>query len=120
MARKNTNLVYSTESGRVNESAKPGKKSKKKKNTATPPQFKQDGVIRVRREMKGRGGKTVTAIYNAPFEGAELKDFARGLKQLCGTGGTLKDGAIIIQGDHCDKIVAHLQKEGFPVKRAGG
>ena len=79
-----------------------------------------DGVVRVRRESKGRGGKTVTVITGLPLEGQALKQFVKQLKQRCGTGGTFKDGTIEIQGDHTDLIVSDLAREGFRVKRAGG
>ena len=79
-----------------------------------------DGIVRVRRETGGRGGKTVTAIYGVPLPEAKLKDLAGELKRLCGTGGTLKEGAIEIQGDHRDRIVAALEQRGYAVKLAGG
>ncbi len=76
--------------------------------------------MRVRRETGGRGGKTVTAIYGVALPEGKLKDLAGALKRLCGTGGTVKDGTIEIQGDHRDKIVAALEQQGFTVKLAGG
>ncbi len=79
-----------------------------------------DGIVRVRRETKGRGGKTVTAIEGVPLAGAELNALAKDLKRACGTGGSTKDGVIEIQGDHRDKLVEALEKEGYTVKRAGG
>lgn len=79
-----------------------------------------DGVVRVRRETGGRGGKTVTVVYGVPLAEAKLKDLAGELKRLCGTGGTLKDGTIEIQGDHRDRIVAALEQRGYTVKLAGG
>jgi translation initiation factor 1 len=72
----------------------------------------------VRRETSGRKGKTVTTISGAsPAQAAEL---ARALKRLCGTGGSVVDGVIEIQGDHRAKIVAHLEASGLQVKSAGG
>ena len=79
-----------------------------------------DGIARVRRESKGRGGKTVTTISGVPLAGEELKALATALKKRCGTGGALKDGVIEIQGDHRDTVAAALQKQGMTVKRAGG
>ena len=84
-----------------------------------PPQ-KGDGIIRVRRETKGRGGKTVTVIEGAPIAGDAMRDLCSALKQLCGTGGTTKDGMILIQGDHREKIVIELSRRGFTAKTAGG
>ena len=79
-----------------------------------------DGVVRVRRETKGRAGKTVTSIEGVPLSGAELSALAKDLKRRCGTGGSTKDGVIEIQGDHRDTLVAALEAEGYTVKRAGG
>jgi translation initiation factor 1 len=77
-------------------------------------------VIRVRRETKGRGGKTVTTVSGVPFAGEALRDMASELKRRCGTGGTVKDGVIEIQGDHRETIVAELSRRGFNAKSAGG
>ena len=79
-----------------------------------------DGVVRVRRETKGRKGKTVTVVSGTPLAGAELKDLAKRLKQICGSGGTVRDGDIEIQGDHRERVVAELAGRGWTVKKAGG
>jgi translation initiation factor 1 len=79
-----------------------------------------DGIVRVRREVKGRRGKTVTTVTGVPVAGAALKELAAELKRSCGSGGALKDGVIEIQGDHCDALVADLEARGFRVKRSGG
>ena len=79
-----------------------------------------DGVVRVRRETKGRGGKTVTVITGVAGDDAALSELAGTLKRRCGTGGTTKDGIIEIQGDHGDLLGAELTRLGFTVKRAGG
>ncbi|MBC8423147.1 translation initiation factor Sui1 [bacterium] len=79
-----------------------------------------DGVIRIRRETKGRKGKAVTVVTGVPLAGGDLKDLAKRLKQLCGSGGTVRDGDIEIQGDHRDRIVGELAKKGWTVKRSGG
>lgn len=79
-----------------------------------------DGIVRVRREKKGRKGKTVTTLTGIQLDEADLKALAKELKQTCGTGGAVKDGVIEIQGDHCDVLVAELGKRDFKVKRAGG
>ncbi|MBW2243671.1 MAG: translation initiation factor [Deltaproteobacteria bacterium] len=76
-----------------------------------------DGVVRVRRETKGRGGKTVTAISGVPLPEPELRDLAKDLKRRCGTGGALKDNVIEIQGDHRDTLVAELEARGYTVNR---
>jgi len=74
----------------------------------------------VRRERKGHGGKTVTVIDGVIGSDTELAALAQQLKKLCGSGGTIKDGNIEIQGDHCDKVMAKLTALGYKVKRAGG
>ena len=79
-----------------------------------------DGVVRVSRETKGRGGKAVTLVKGVALESQALADLSKRLKAACGSGGTVKDGVIEIQGDHVDKVVAALQAQGHTVKRAGG
>ncbi len=77
-------------------------------------------VVRVSRETKGRRGKGVTIISDLPLDENGLADLATKLKNLLGTGGTVKDGRIETQGDHRDRIVAELEGMGYRVKRAGG
>jgi translation initiation factor 1 len=79
-----------------------------------------DGVVRVQRETKGRRGKAVTVITGIPLAGPELAALAKRLKKRCGSGGTVRDGVVEIQGDHRDTLVAELEKQGWTVKRAGG
>lgn len=105
----NSRLVYSTDGGRVKEEKKPA---------ATPPP--SDGIVRLHRETKGRKGKGVTLITGLGMAEPELKTLAKKLKQLCGTGGSAKDGSIEIQGEQREKLKAYLEKEGFKVKIAGG
>lgn len=79
-----------------------------------------DGIVRVQRETKGRKGKGVTLIRGLPLEGEDLKRLAKRLKSKCGSGGTVRDGVVEIQGDHRDLLLNELKKEGFTAKRAGG
>ena len=79
-----------------------------------------DGIARVRRETKGRGGKTVTSVSGVPLPPDQLKDLATALKRRCGTGGALKDGVIEIQGDHVELLLAELIRQGFKAKKSGG
>jgi translation initiation factor 1 len=79
-----------------------------------------DGIVRVMRETKGRGGKAVSVIHGLPLAGEELESLATRLKKRCGSGGTVRDGAIEIQGEHRDTLVAELTQLGYRVKRAGG
>ena len=79
-----------------------------------------DGIVRVSRETAGRGGKAVTVVRGLALGDAELVALARQLKALCGSGGTVKDGLIEVQGDHAERVVEALKKPGRVVKRAGG
>ena len=111
-------MVYSTERGLVCPTCRlPVAKCRCRKEEPAPP---GDGIVRVRRETKGRGGKTVTTVSGVPLGGEALRSLAKDLKRRCGTGGTAKDGVIEIQGDHRETIVAELSRRGFTAKRAGG
>lgn len=77
-----------------------------------------DGVVRVRREV--RNGKPVTVVLGLPMRADDLAAFAAKLKAGCGAGGTAKDGAIELQGDHRERVVDLLKKAGHDVKLAGG
>ena len=79
-----------------------------------------DGVVRVSRETKGRGGKSVTLVKGLALDVLALAALGKQLKAACGSGGTVKDGVIEVQGDHADTLVAVLQKQGYKVKWAGG
>lgn len=101
-------LVYSTQLGRIN----PQK--------IQTPQIKTDGIVRVRRETKGRKGKGMTTITGLDLSEKDLKDLCSQLKKMCGTGGAVKNAVIEIQGDNRDKIKATLEQLGHNVKLAGG
>jgi translation initiation factor 1 len=77
-------------------------------------------AVRVGRETQGRAGKGVTVIRGLPLVAAEMEALAGDLKRRCGSGGTVRDGVIEIQGDHRDTIVAELVKLGWPAKKSGG
>lgn len=115
-------LVYSSESGRVSTCATCGQPYKQCQcgQQPTQPTRKSDGIVRVMRDRKQRGGKTVTVIDGVPGNENELTTLAQQLKKLCGSGGTIKDGTIEIQGDHCEKVMTKLTALGYKVKRAGG
>ena len=85
-----------------------------------PPPPKKVLTAKVGRETAGRKGKGVTTVFDLAVSEVELQELAAKLKQRCGTGGTVKDGRIEIQGDNRDRVVAELEKLGFKVKRAGG
>ena len=80
----------------------------------------QDGYVRLSRDRKSRGGKTVTLISGLSDVGGDLSTVATALKRLCGSGGSVKDGVVLIQGDHRDKVESYLKGHGFKVKRVGG
>lgn len=88
--------------------------------TSEQPAPSKSTVVRVGRETKGRRGKGVTTISDLPLDETGLTELATKLKNRLGTGGTVKDGRIEIQGDHRDGIVAELEQIGYRVKRAGG
>lgn len=114
----NSALVYSSELGRICPACgKPAKGCICRKPSAFSA---GDGIVRVRRETKGRGGKTVTVITGVPLNDENLKNLAGDLKRRCGTGGAHKDGVIEMQGDHRDLLVAELKSRGYTVKLAGG
>ena len=77
-------------------------------------------IVRVGRETKGRRGKGVTTVSDLPLDENGLLELAAKLKQRCGTGGTVKDGRIEVQGDQRERLVAELEKLGYRVKRVGG
>lgn len=79
-----------------------------------------DGVARVLRETKGRGGKSVTIVKGLALAPADLALLGKQLRAACGSGGTVKDGVIEVQGDHCDRVIEELKKSGHRAKRAGG
>ena len=89
-------------------------------HVAPPPPPKKLGTAKVGRETAGRKGKGVTTVFELNLDEAGLKELATRLKNVCGTGGTAKDGRIEIQGDHRDKIMAELEKLGYKAKRVGG
>ena len=79
-----------------------------------------DGIVRVSRETKGRAGKGVTLVKGLALDAVALAALGKQLKAACGSGGTVKDGVIEIQGDHVERVIERLTKDGRTVKRAGG
>jgi protein-tyrosine phosphatase len=105
-----------------------GKRRKAQEMAAEPvaPSIKKEviktsaGVVRLGRETKGRRGKGVTTVSDLPMDDAGLMELAAQLKQRCGSGGTVKDGRIEIQGDHRERLTAVLEGMGYRIKRVGG
>ncbi|MCI5224987.1 MAG: translation initiation factor Sui1 [Candidatus Electrothrix sp. AR4] len=116
--RKNdTGRVYSTEFGKICPKCdKPAKQCACRKQQDVQ---KNDGIVRLMRQTKGRKGKGVTLITGVPIEDNKLKKLAKSLKQKCGTGGAVKNGMIEIQGDQRDELEKQLRTLGYTVKRAG-
>ena len=111
-------LVYSTDSGRMCPACRRPVADCVCGQPAAAPAG--DGVVRVSRETKGRAGKGVTLVKGLALDGVALAQTAKQLKAACGSGGTVRDGVIEVQGDHCDRVMDHLMKQGWKVKRAGG
>lgn len=111
-------LVYSTDAGRIcPDCSQPVAHCICKAASAKPV---GDGNVRVSRETKGRAGKGVTVIKGLPMAAPELAALGKQLRTACGSGGTVKDGTLEIQGDHVDRVMELLKGQGFAVKRAGG
>lgn len=104
----NIRMVFSTDGGRI----------KEEKQEAQAPEG--DGVVRIRRETKGRKGKGATTISGIDLPEKELKALAKEIKKKSGVGGSVKDFIIEIQGDQRDMAKDFLEKKGYTVKLAGG
>jgi translation initiation factor 1 len=113
-------LVYSTDAGRMCPACRAPVASCKCASSnlrSAPP---GDGVARIRREVGGRGGKTVTVVTGLALDDAALAALSKRLKSACSTGGTMKAGTLEFQGDHREQLVSLLAREGFQTKLAGG
>lgn len=117
MSPREGRVVYSTDGG-DHWRGKRGKKAKGKSSGPSLPPEKQE--VGIRREKKGRGGKTVTLVHDLQLTERDLKALGKKLKAACGTGGSAKGGEIIIQGDHRESIAALLQTMGYKTKFTGG
>jgi translation initiation factor 1 len=110
-------LVYSTDVGRTCPACRQAMAACACKTVQRPV---GDGVVRVSRETKGRAGKGVTLVRGLPLDDVAIAALGKQLKASCGSGGTVKDGTIEVQGDHCDRIITVLRTQGYAVKRTGG
>ncbi len=119
-----TVLVYSTETGRIcpdcSQPVAQCQCAANKKALAAASSVASDGIVRVQRETKGRGGRSVTLVRGLGLDADALAALGKQLKAACGSGGTVKDGVIEVQGDHVLTLITALQKLGFTVKRVGG
>ena len=116
-------LVYSTEGGRVRETLSP---HNRKLPAAVPQQAPRpggppdDGVVRVQRDKRGRGGKTATTITGLPGSEPELETLLKALKQHCGAGGTREGRVLAVQGDQRERLMEKLAAMGHKPRLAGG
>lgn len=116
-SNSNSGLVYSTDGGRMcPECRKPLDQCMCKAKAVSA----GDGVVRVSRQTKGRGGKSVTLVKGLALDGAALALLGKQLRTACGSGGTVKDGVIEVQGDHCELVMEVLGTHGHHPKRSGG
>ena len=116
-------LVYSTEHGSMGKSMQaenPKRKKQRKQAPAAAIKNPNKQGVRIRRESKGRGGKTVCIVDGLPLSDNELKALLKKLKGQLGTGGAVKNGCLEIQGDHREKLLQLLEKEGYKAKLSGG
>jgi translation initiation factor 1 len=111
-------LVYSTVSGRMCPDCRRSVAQCSCRTTSARPA--SDGIVRVSRQTKGRAGKGVTLVAGVALDDVALVVLGKQLKTSCGSGGTVKDGVIEVQGDHVDRVIGLLQAQGYKVKRAGG
>ena len=99
-------VVYSSSDGDLRKAREPSRRAA------------GDGRVRVRREVSGRRGKTVTTVSGVPDDA--VRALAGRLKKRCGVGGSVKDGVIELQGDHREVVMELLRGEGYEVVAAGG
>ncbi len=111
-------LVYSTDSGRMCPVCRQPVAACQ--CSSAKPRVASDGMVRVWRETKGRAGKGVTLVKGLSLDDAALQALGKQLKTACGSGGTVKDGVIEVQGDHAERVVELLKAKGLAAKRAGG
>lgn len=112
MPKSESRTVWSSGQGDLRKQPDPDRHTK-----SLPP---NEQTVYLHRDSKGRGGKTVTLIKKLVLSEEDLKELAKKLRQVCGSGGTVREDVIEIQGDHREKIAEALKKMGFRVKIAGG
>lgn len=118
----NSRLVYSTDGGRVRDPAAVTNR-KLPSAAATKPQAKtvpDDGVVRVQRDKKGRGGKVATTVTGLPGSEPELDVLLKSLKQFCGAGGSREGRTLVLQGDQRERLMERLAALGHRPRLAGG
>jgi translation initiation factor 1 len=112
MPKNESRTVWSSEQGDLRKGPDPDRHTE-----SLPP---KEQTVYLHRDSKGRGGKTVTLVKKLVLSEEDLKELAKKLKQVCGSGGTVREDMIEIQGEHREKIAEALKKMGYRVKIAGG
>jgi len=112
MTRSESKTVWSSDQGDLRK-----QESQSRTVNSLPP---HEQTAYLHRDSKGRGGKSVTLIKQLVLSEEDMKELVKKLKQVCGTGGTVKNDVIEIQGEHREKIAEALRKMGYKVKIAGG
>ena len=112
MSKNESRTVWSSEQGDLRK-----QKASSQLQKSLPP---NQQTVYLHRDSKGRRGGTVTVVKKLVLSNADMKELTKSLKQLCGSGGTVKDDVIEIQGEHRDKIAEALSQLGYKVKIAGG
>jgi translation initiation factor 1 len=110
MAKRDSRVVFSTTDGDLRKARDPLLKGR----------LADGGKVKVRREIGGRRGKTVTTVSGVPLPDDGLRELAGRLKKRCGVGGSVKEGVIELQGDHRDTVIEILRADGYVVVAAGG
>ena len=110
MPRRDAKVVWSSDAG----------DRRRERDPAPEAARAPGGRVKVRREVAGRRGKTVTTVSGVPLDDTGLRELAGRLKKRCGVGGSAKDGVIELQGDHRDAVVEVLRADGYDVVLAGG
>jgi translation initiation factor 1 len=111
-------LVYSTDAGRMCPQCRQPVAACRCAQASKAPA--PSGPVRVMRSSKGRGGKTVTLVSGLALDDAALAALGKQLRSACGSGGTVKDGIVEVQGDHVERVLAWLAAQGIAARRSGG
>jgi translation initiation factor 1 len=118
--KENNPVVYSTEKGRICPDCGFPEKECRCRTKKTSKKLFDDSIVRIRKEKRGRNGKEVTSIQGIPLSEQAIQSIASDIKKKLGTGGTIKDGIIEIQGDRVEFIAEYFIKLGYKVQKNGG
>jgi translation initiation factor 1 len=110
-------LVYSTDGGRITDERG---MAARRPGAQAAPIVPNDGIVRIQRDKKGRGGKTATTVTGLPGSEADLDALLKALKQQCGTGGSREGRTLVLQGDQRERLLERMLSLGYKAKLAGG